>query len=71
MPVPVQDPCAQHNLWEAHSPTPSADGRLVYVVCGCGARRAITPARWRAEKGRRTRAQRQRAGVGEPPSGTA
>jgi hypothetical protein len=57
MPVKITDPCARHNLWFARAPWPSADGRLMYVVCGCGRHRQVSAAAWQAEAARRAKAQ--------------
>jgi uncharacterized protein (DUF2252 family) len=48
--------CARvHGLQLARSPTYSADGTRVYVVCGCGQRRVVEPAEWQEEQARRTK----------------
>ena len=57
---PRADPCAGHTLAVAHTPTPSTDGRLVYLICGdggCPRRRAVLAAAWRTEHARRRRQQ--------------
>ena len=58
MPVTRPDPCASHTLWLAHSPVPSADGRLVYVVCRCDRWRVVAAAAWQQELTRRQEAAR-------------
>jgi hypothetical protein len=60
MPVQGKDACAQHNLWFAHSPWPSQDGRLVYVICGCGQRRRVEAEAWVQEATRRREAAARR-----------
>ena len=45
--------CALHNLWLAHSPTPSLNCAYVYVVCSCGQPRQVPMAAWEAEEQRR------------------
>ena len=54
-----RDPCLTHNLWCAHSPWPSADGRLVYVICGCGQRRVVAAGAWDTEAARRRKVEAQ------------
>ena len=50
---PAPRGCRTHNLWCATHPTPSQDGRSVYVVCTCGRRRVVPVAQWREEEARR------------------
>lgn len=45
-----------HDLWGCHSPTPSANGYLIYVICQCKRRRALPKIVWEAEEDRRTHA---------------
>lgn len=54
------DPCADHALHHATAPTPGANGRVVYVICLCGRRRAVWPEVWDEELDRR----RKEAGSG-------
>ena len=50
-------PCAEkaHDLWGCHSPLPSANGKVVYVICGCKHRRAIPAPEWAIEAARRAK----------------
>jgi hypothetical protein len=49
--------CDSHALHTATCPSTSRDGTRVYVVCGCGARRAVPATVWQAELDRRTARQ--------------
>lgn len=48
--------CDTHNLFFATALLPSADGTRVYLVCSCGARRAVSAVVWEAEQARRQKA---------------
>ena len=44
-----------HDLWGCHSPLPSVDGKVVYVVCQCKHRRAVPAPEWAIEAARRAK----------------
>ncbi len=53
-PTEPPNPCVQHPLDRAHSPTPARYGPTVAVTCGvCGVRCVTTAVRWQAEVERR------------------
>ena len=44
-----------HDLWSCHSPTPSVNGKVVYVICSCKKRRAVPAPEWAIEAARRAK----------------
>lgn len=50
-----RNPCWDHSLSTAQTPTPAGNGETIYVICSCTRRRAIPREEWEAELHRRDR----------------